>query len=82
MTASTHLTPASCPGVPAGLPIVRFLRDLIARTRRRRREAIQLAQLQSLDDHLLRDVGLTREKISGVIGDPHLVRWQRPPDLW
>ncbi len=82
MTTSQYSTPVALTAAPAGFSIIRFLRALIARTQQRRREATQLAHLQSLDDHLLVDVGLTREKISGVIGDPHLVRWQRPPDLW
>jgi uncharacterized protein YjiS (DUF1127 family) len=81
MTTSQYPTPVAHTAAPAGFPLIRFLRDLIARTRRRRREAIQLAHLQSLDDYLLADVGLTREKVSGFIDDPHLVRWQRP-NLW
>lgn len=82
MTTSQYRTHVAHAGALAGFPIIRFLRDLIARTRRRRREAIQLAHLQSLEDYLLVDVGLTREMVSGFIDDPHLVRWQRPPDLW
>jgi uncharacterized protein YjiS (DUF1127 family) len=82
MTTSHCSTPMVHPVAPAGFPIIRFLRDVIARTRRRRREAIQLAHLQSLDDYLLADIGLTRDRVSGIIGDPHVVRWQRPPDLW
>jgi uncharacterized protein YjiS (DUF1127 family) len=62
--------------------MTRFLRELILRLRRRRRNALAIAHLESLDDHLLADIGLTRDRVPPVIGDPHLVRWQRPPDLW
>jgi uncharacterized protein YjiS (DUF1127 family) len=82
MTTSQYPTSVAHAAAPAGFSIIRFLRDVISRTQRRRREAIQLAHLQSLDDYLLVDVGLSREKVSGFIDDPHLVRWQRPPDLW
>jgi uncharacterized protein YjiS (DUF1127 family) len=81
MTTSHCSTPMVQPVALPRPRIFRGLRELIARARRRRREAIQLAHLQSLDDYLLADIGLTRDRVSGIIGDPYLVRWQRPPDL-
>jgi uncharacterized protein YjiS (DUF1127 family) len=80
----TNLPRSTALACSAALPrpsIILALREMIARVRRRRSEAIAIAHLKGLPDYLLADIGITRDRVSGVIGDPH-VRWQHPPDLW
>lgn len=72
---------AAHPAAPLRFSIVRTLREAIGRVRRRRREALAIGDLEALPDHLLADIGLSRDRVSGIIGDPHRFRWQGPPDL-
>lgn len=82
MNAPPCGTPLSHAAAFLRLRIIGHLREMIARVRRRRREAIAIAHLKGLPDYLLDDIGITRDRVTGIIGDPHLVQWQRPPDLW
>ena len=82
MTTSQFSTPMAQPVAFPSPRIFRGLRELIARARRRRKTALAIAHLESLPDYLLADIGLSRDRVSPFIGDPHLVRWQRPPGLW
>ncbi|MBL9058714.1 MAG: DUF1127 domain-containing protein [Mangrovicoccus sp.] len=81
MTASQRSSQAAHPAASLRFSIFRVLRDAIGRIRRRRRDAIAIGDLEALPDHLLADIGLSRDRDSGIIGDPHRVRWEGPPEL-
>jgi uncharacterized protein YjiS (DUF1127 family) len=52
--------------IRCGIFVGRFL-EAVAAWRRRRR---QCAQLHALDDHTLKDIGVSREEIDSIVNSP------------
>lgn len=60
-------TPTPTRARPAPMSVTALARDIFARARQRRAGRLAAHSLRHLDDHLLRDIGITRDAIDTMV---------------